>query len=412
RRRVVDARYGGERPRFGDRRKGVFRRRGPSRTSHNRAGTSRTRAWVDSHPSSCSGGIVMTPTHMRHRTALGAAGVAAGLVALVGCSGGGAADGGTSGDDQVTVTNCGEKRTYPQPAERLFVNGDGNMMATVLAVGAAEQVVGVGGLGEAVETLGTVYGEDRVDELPVVSDNYPSFENVIAQTPDVVFSGWGYGWEEKTNLTPDGLAQHDIAAYTLTESCRQGSDGDRGTLPPWEALFSDLKNLGKIKGNQARAQDVVTDIKQRLEALRSAPQPDDPPTVFLFDSGTKDVFSSGAFGGPQAIIEAAGGRNALEDVQDTWTTVSWERVASSKPDFIAFVDYGEQTFQEKVEVLRNNPATKNLPAVKQERFLNIPISAWTSGPMNINTAEQLRVALEKRDLVPDSDIEAEHDLTP
>src|SRR5699024_7963226 len=197
RRRVVDARYGGERPRFGDRRKGVFRRRGPSRTSHDRAGTSRTRAWVDSHPSSCSGGIVMTPTHMRHRTALGAAGVAAGLVALVGCSGGGAADGGTSGDDRATVTNCGEKRTYPQPAERLFVNGDGNMMATVLAVGAAEQVVGVGGLGEAVETLGTVYGEDRVDELPVVSDNYPSFENVIAQTPDVVFSGWGYGWEEK-----------------------------------------------------------------------------------------------------------------------------------------------------------------------------------------------------------------------
>src|SRR5699024_819627 len=173
-----------------------------------------------------------------------------------------------------------------------------------------------------------------------------------------------------------------------------------------------LTNLGKITGHQDRAQKVDGDITQRLEALRSAPQPDEPPTVFLFDSGTKDILSSGAFGAPQAIIEAAGGRNALEDVEDTWTSVSWERIATAKPDFIVFNEYGEQTYDEKVEVLRNNPATKDLPAVQQERFLNIPISAWTSGPLNIDTAEQLRTALEKWDLVPDSDIQAEHDLTP
>src|SRR5699024_11053853 len=177
----------------------------------------------------------------------------------------------------------------------------------------------------------------------------------IAQQPDLFFAGWNYGYDPEANLTPAGLAEYDIPAYTLTESCRQGSNEARGIMPPWEALFTDLTNLGKITGNQDQAQDVVTDIKQRLEDLRSAPQADEPPTVFLFDSGTKDALSSGAFGGPQAIIEAAGGRNALEDVEDTWTTVSWERVASSKPDFIAFVDYGEAPFQENGGVLRNNP---------------------------------------------------------
>lgn len=353
----------------------------------------------------------MTPVRMRRHTALGAAGIITGLVALVGCSGGSPGDGDAASGDRVTVTNCGEKVDFPQPAERIYVY-DGGMIAMTLAVGAMDQIVGTAALEQNEEALSTVYGNDVVDSLPVATDGQPTFENVVAQKPDLFFAGWNYGYDPETNLTPDGLAQHDIAAYTLSESCRQGSDGARGTMPPWQALFTDLTNLGTISGNQDQAQHLVTDIKQRLDALRSAPQPDDPPTVFLFDSGTKNAMSSGAFGGPQAIIEAAGGRNALEDVNDTWISVSWERIATAKPDFIAFNDYGEQTLEEKIEVLRNNPATQDLPAVKQERFLNLPYAAWVSSPLNIDAAEQLRHALEKWDLVPDSDIQPEHDLTP
>src|SRR5699024_2302692 len=154
------------------------------------------------------------------------------------------------------------------------------------------------------------------------------------------------------------------------------------------------------------------DIKERLKALEDAPQPKKEPTVFLFDSGTKDIFTSGSFGGPQAIIEAAGARNATADVKDTWTEVSWERLVASKPDFFAFVDYPGQSYRQKIRVLQTNPATKDLPAVKQERFINLPISAWTSSPLNIDAAEQLRAALEQHHLVPASDIEPEHDLRP
>src|SRR5699024_8590555 len=208
-----------------------------------------------------------------------------------------------------------------------------------------------------------------------------------------------------------GLADHDIAAYTASYTCRQQSGDARGIMPPWQALTTDLANLGDITGHQQQAQDVVADVEARLDALRSAPQAKDEPTVFLFDSGTKDVLSSGSFGAPQAIIEAAGGRNALEDVDETWTSVSWERLASSQPDFIAFNDYGDQSLSDKIDVLRSNPATKDLPAVEEGRFIGIPISAWTSGPLNIDAAEALRDELEQWDLAPDSDISPEHDLT-
>src|SRR5699024_4313259 len=231
-------------------------------------------------------------------------------VVLSGCSDGRTRPVSSSDGKTVTVTNCGENVTFPRSAG-LYVNGP-NKVAMTLAIGAGDQLVAVSGIGGAEDTLSTVYGGDVVADLPVVSEGYPTFENVIARQPEVFVGGWSSGYDEKKNLTPAGLAEHDIAAYTASYTCRQGSDDALGIMPPWEALFTDLTNLGKITGNQDQAQDVVADIKQRLEDLRSAPQADEPPTVFLFDSGTKDILSSGSYGAPQAIIEAAGGRNALE----------------------------------------------------------------------------------------------------
>ena len=352
----------------------------------------------------------MISIQRRYRRALRAiAGV--GVVGLLAGCGANAEAGSSTKQEEVTVTNCGQEVSLPSPAERMYVTGDGNMLAMVLALGAQDQIAGVTGLDDGRATLGTVYGRDVVDALPVASKDRPTMENAIAHEPDVVFSGWSYGFTEEGNFTPDALAEHGIDSYILSESCRQ-QDGQRGTMPPWQALYTDMENLGEITGREQKADEVVDDIKQRLQALEDAPQPKKKPTVFLFDSGTKDIFTSGSFGGPQAIIEAAGARNATADVEDTWTEVSWERLVASKPDFFAFVDYPGQSYQQKIRVLQTNPATKDLPAVKQERFLNLPISAWTSSPLNIDAAEQLRAALEEHHLAPASDIEPEHDLRP
>lgn len=311
----------------------------------------------------------------------------------------------------VSIDNCGEQRSFPSPAESLYVY-DGGMISMVLSIGAEQNIAGISGLGDDVDVMGRVYGEDVVAGLNVASVDRPTLENVIATRPDVMIAGWNYGWDQDANLTPDGLAERDIAGYTLTESCRRGDGEARGLVEPWEALRTDLTNLGKITGHETQAAERVADIDERLAALEAAPQAESPPTVFLFDSGTDAPFSSGSFGGPQGIIEAAGARNATEDVKDTWTTISWERVVAAQPDYIAMVDYPGQTYEEKIQVLRTNPSTKNLPAVRQGRFLNLPYAAWVSGPLNVDAAEQLRAALEEADLVPSTDIAPPVDLRP
>ncbi|EWC60908.1 ABC transporter (iron.B12.siderophore.hemin), periplasmic substrate-binding component [Actinokineospora spheciospongiae] len=316
--------------------------------------------------------------------------------ALAGCGGGEQ----PAAANRVTVDNCGEQVPFPSPAQRLFVN-QGNRVATVLALGAADQVAAVSSLGDDRAVLGAAYGTEVVDGLNLTTDGQPSLENVVAQRADVVVSWFSDG----ADVTPDRLAARSIAAYQSTEGCKRGSGDARGTVEPWAALNTDLRNLGRITGRDREAEAAVADIGARRDALAAAPAAPDRPTVFLFDRGTTDVYSSGAFGAPQAIIEAAGARNALGDLQESWTSVSWERIVAADPDFIAFVDYKRQSYQDKVDVLRTNPATRDLPAVVEGRFLNLPFAMWTSSPLNIDAAEHLRAGLESRGLLPRSGVE-------
>lgn len=155
----------------------------------------------------------------------------------------------------------------------------------------------------------------------------------------------------------------------------------------------------------------MADIEERREALETAPKPAEAPTAFLFDSGSDAIFTSGSFGGPQAIFDTAGVTNATADVEDTWTEVGWERFAASKPDIIYFVDYPGQSYEEKVKILEANPASRDLPAVKEKRFVNLPYAMWVSGPLNIDAAEWVRRSLEHFGLAPDSGIDPTLDIT-
>lgn len=316
----------------------------------------------------------------------------------------------TIANGRATLENCGQTVTLPAPAKRVVAN-DGNIVSIALAVGAAPQLAAVSSFQRDRPVLERHYGTDVVSRLKDVSKEYPSKETVLAQRPDVYFAGWNYGFDETAGLTPAGLAKHDIAAYTLTESCRQGKGEARGIVDPWTALRTDLVNVGAFTGHAGQAAEVVADVDARLASLREAPQPKRKPVVFLFDSGGKTIYSSGNLGAPQAIIDAAGGRNALERLKDTWTEVSWEQLITAKPDAFVFVDYPPQTFAQKVELLERRAGVKDLPAVTEGRYLNLPYAHWTSGPLNIDAAEQVRKQLEAWQLVPESLIDPKFDDT-
>ncbi|MDU0478464.1 ABC transporter substrate-binding protein [Staphylococcus chromogenes] len=297
--------------------------------------------------------------------------------------------------EAVSIHNCGEVKNLHK-AKKLWAY-DGSIIATALAAGAKDNLAYVSGIQRDRATLEAKYGD--LSGLNEVTPQAPSLEELVSKQPELYFAGWGYGLGESSNVTPEALQNHGIESYVLSESCKQAG-GARGTVDPWEAANTDIRNIAQLAGDPAAAERTILDIDQRRQALVAAPHADRRPNVFLFDSAKDAVFTSGKFGGPQAILDTAGARNATEDIADTWTTVGWETLAAENPDVIAFVDYPGQEFAEKVHILKTHPATKNLPAVKNDRFINLPYALWTSGPLNIDAAEHVRAALENYHLVP------------
>ena len=117
--------------------------------------------------------------------------------------------------------------------------------------------------------------------------------------------------------------------------------------------------------------------------------PADKPRVFLYDSGEDRAMTSGRLGMPQALIDAAGGHNILDDVDASWTRVNWETVVERNPQVIVIVDYSEITAEQKQAFLLNNPALQAVDAIKNQRFIVIPYVQATPGIDNVLAVETL-----------------------
>ena len=77
---------------------------------------------------------------------------------------------------------------------------------------------------------------------------------------------------------------------------------------------------------------------------------------------------------------------------------------------IVFVDYPGQSVEQKIAALRANPASRNLKAVRENRFVNLPYALWVSSPLNIDAAEILRSVLERHGLAPASSVRPSLDV--
>jgi len=123
-----------------------------------------------------------------------------------------------------------------------------------------------------------------------------------------------------------------------------------------------------------------------LPALETAPR------VFVYDSGEDAPFTAGAYAMPNALIEAAGGTNIMNDFEKSWATVGWEAVVERNPEFIVIVNYGEVTADQKREFMMSNPAFADIDAVRNDRFVVLEYVEATPGPRNIEAVKTLAAA--------------------
>ncbi|PRW63670.1 ABC transporter substrate-binding protein [Actinopolyspora mortivallis] len=288
--------------------------------------------------------------------------------------------------DTVTVSNCGQRIEYPVPQRPVAY--DMSSTEKMFALGLADRMRGIVMPSTADPSVARSPWRRDYERVETLSTDVLSLEVVLAAEADWVLAGWNSGFSEGRGITPEKLERLGIRSYQHTESCFDyGPDPVR--VPPLEALYTDLLDLGRIFRVQQRAQRLVHDLKERAEDLREQHPEGDPARVFVYDSGTDEPFTSGGQAAPEAIVSLAGGRNILSGTQQRWTTVGWERVVEADPEVIAVVDYGDRPVEEKIRFLRSFPPLSSTPAVRNNRFHVLDYGSAVSGPRNVAAAEKL-----------------------
>ncbi|KUI11016.1 hypothetical protein AU191_07645 [Mycolicibacterium acapulense] len=267
----------------------------------------------------------------------------------------------------VSVTNCGVTTTYDRPPRRAVALNQ-HSVETMLALELQKSMVGTAFLDDQV----LPEYRDAYEAIPVIAEEYPSYETLLAAEPDFVYGGWESAFDEKEGRGRERLRDVGIDTHLNPENC----SSEPMTL---SAVDDEIRTIGRIFGVTDRAEWVVERQQRILQDTRRRVRDLAPVEVAVYDSGETTVFTSGGQGIGNQIIESAGGRNLFADVPKVWADVSFEQFAERAPEVILIYDYGDQSVEQKKRFLLDNPLLQRVPAVRDQRFAVLPLSEITAG---------------------------------
>lgn len=244
-------------------------------------------------------------------------------------------------DTAIRVTDgSGREVTLDAPARRVA-----SMMPSVtewmVAIGAAERLV-----------ARTDYDDDpALAHLPSVGGGLtPSIEWLAARRPDLVIA-----WPDAPSrsvvarLEALGVAVYTAPSETIADALDVATD------------------LGRLLGLEAAADSAVAEVRAGLDSVRAAVADRPRPGVLLL-IGLDPVMAAGPGTFMDELLQAAGGRNVLDDTRRLWPQLSMEEVVTRAPDVLIIAGASAaRTDAGPAAALRGRPGWREVPALRNGR---------------------------------------------
>nr|CEL20158.1 ABC transporter (iron.B12.siderophore.hemin), periplasmic substrate-binding component [Kibdelosporangium sp. MJ126-NF4]CTQ97383.1 ABC transporter (iron.B12.siderophore.hemin), periplasmic substrate-binding component [Kibdelosporangium sp. MJ126-NF4] len=271
----------------------------------------------------------------------------------------------TPGKAATTITNCGRPLAFEQPPSRV-VTLEQSSTETLLALGLGDRMVGTAfRSGRILPEYQAAY-----DKVPVLSAKQLTGEQLRAATPDLVVSSFASNFTKDRVGTREELQELGLASYVSAVECHREETGT-----PFERLFRDYENLGRIFGVPDRAAALVA---QQRDTLAKATLVSGKPTVVYLYSAVKGLpYVAGHNGIPSDMSRIIGAPNVFDDVQDEWPEVPWEEIARRNPTVFVVGDLADRgapgdSAAEKIKIMREHPVISQLTAVRENRIIQVP----------------------------------------
>lgn len=285
----------------------------------------------------------------------------------------------TTGNFPMTLTNCGFAVTVDKPPRRV-ITIKSTSTELLLALGLGSKIIG------SAFSDGPIPSEwaDAAAKIPILFENAPSQEVVLAKEPDFIYAGWESNLAAETAGERGNLAKLGVGTYVSPAACKEPKF--QPTKMSYDLLFNQIDEIGRIFDIRARADALIATQKLSLSTIRKVK----PGTSALwYSSGTDLPYVGAGIGTPQMVMTALGLNNIAADVKDTWTSMSWETIVSDNPNVIILVDASWNSAAKKIALLKSNPTTSKLDAVRSSRFLVIPFSASEAGVRTVPATVEL-----------------------
>lgn len=264
----------------------------------------------------------------------------------------------------ISVENCGMTVTLPKPAERIVAAEQG-ATETLLALGAADQIVGAG----HPKDLYWERNAEAAKKIPLVWPTVPKSEQIRDVDADLIVSPFVRVYSKDYMGPREDWAPLGVGAWTTNVEC--ASPGEDA----YQALERDYEQLGKLTGHEDAA---ATLIEEQRKAIKEATAKGNGQRIAYFYSsyeGAPYVAGGGLL--TETIDQITNTTNVFKDLKEDWPSISWEAFADADPDVIYLVDlptrgYVGDTAAEKRQMLKENPATRNMRAVLEDKFIVVP----------------------------------------
>jgi iron complex transport system substrate-binding protein len=179
-----------------------------------------------------------------------------------------------------------------------------------------------------------------------------AIEEIIRLHPDVVFTHHGKRMEKLNAL--------GIPTFCLS-------------VESPEALIKGIQLMGRLLGQESRAEEVVTYYKSKLSWIRQQTR-DITRKKQVYFAGPTMLSTSGGDRYQHFLIQAAGGVNVAKANRGGWSGITIEQLISWNPEVIIVARYGAARPDSFVKDLR----FREIQAVKKGQVLQVPsfIFSW------------------------------------
>lgn len=291
----------------------------------------------------------------------------------------------------VEIENFDKKTVYKKAPERVIAM-DYNAASTLVALGQKDKIIasreaGLLGLDDVSEK----YREDiKKIEIPegYLKSPLPSLEVTLSLKPDFILMDSFYF--NVPNIFGEYKDYKDNDINILVTA------GSLDKKPELNDMYVDIKNLGKIFNVEDEAEKLCKEISNRFNTIKSKVNSSKKYKVMGFDSGDDKPIIAAGNSLENLLIEEAGAKNVFSDINKQFAMVGWENVIEKNPDYIILHETPEDKGAKNlINILKNNKELSNVNAVKNEKFIVVPLRYMFSGIYTVDAFELIVDRLNK-----------------